>query len=64
MGKLMKIIYTTPTCTACKNTKLQWDLERTPYKEIMIGRDIEKEEFFLKYPNVRTVPFIVESEDE
>lgn len=60
----MKIIYTTPVCAACKALKLKWEAEGTPYKEIMIGRDIEKEYFFLKYPDVRSVPFVVESEDE
>jgi glutaredoxin len=60
----MKTIYTTPTCAACKSVKAAWEAEGTLYKEIVIGRDIEKEYFFLKYPDVRTVPFIVESEDE
>lgn len=60
----MKIIYTTPTCHACKRVKAVWDAEGTPYKEIMIGRDIEKEEFFLKHPDVRTVPFVVEEGEE
>jgi glutaredoxin len=37
--------------------------KRIDYKEVMIGRDITREEFMEKFPGVRQVPHLVE-EDE
>jgi glutaredoxin len=58
----MKIIYSTPTCPACKQLKERYKAEGVPFKEMMIGQDISKEEFFSFFPNVRTVPYVVDTE--
>lgn len=60
----MKTVYSTPTCVACKELKAKYDAQGIAYKEVMIGRDISKEDFFSKYPSVRSVPYVVENDDD
>ena len=59
----MKIIYSTPTCVACKQLKERYKAEGVEFKEMVIGKDISKEEFFSFFPNVRTVPYVVDTEE-
>lgn len=56
----MKIVYSLPNCPGCYKLKHVLDVERIPYVEKVIGKDITKEDFFKKYPDVRSVPFEVE----
>jgi glutaredoxin len=59
----MKLLYSKENCPACvtaKNTMIQNNI---PYKEIMIGRDITREEFMEKFPGIRTVPHLVEDNE-
>ena len=56
----MKIVYSTPNCPGCIQLKAKYKNEGIEYEERMIGRDITKEEFFAKYPNTKSVPFVVE----
>ena len=55
-------IYTTLNCPGCKTVKAQYDAQGQTYTEIVIGKDISREDFMGSFPGVRTVPFIVESE--
>jgi len=59
----MKIIYSTTTCLACKQLKERYMAEGVEFKEMVIGKNISKEEFFNFFPNVRTVPYVVDTED-
>jgi glutaredoxin len=59
----MKIIYSTPTCSACRRLKQQLNENGITYQEIMIGKDITYEEFEDTFPGVRTVPHVVELPD-
>lgn len=58
----MKILYSKQNCPACVLLKGQFIREKTPYKEVMIGRDISREAFMEKFPGVRTVPHVVDEE--
>lgn len=53
-------IYTTTNCPGCKQLKAQYDVQGKPYTEIVIGKDITREDFAQAFPGVRTVPFVVE----
>ena len=59
----MKTIYTKDNCPACNTLKDRLKSLQEPFKEVNIGRDITREEFMAKYPNVRSVPYIVEAEN-
>lgn len=54
------LIYTTLTCPGCQQLKAQYQQQGKPYTEVVIGRDISREEFAATFPGVRTVPFVVE----
>ena len=54
----MITIYTKTDCPACLTAKAQLMAAGTEFKEVHIGKDITREEFMAKFPNVRTVPFI------
>jgi len=57
----MKTVYSQPNCPACMVLKSKLFSKNIPYEEIIIGKDITKEEFFAKYPDVRSVPFVVDT---
>lgn len=56
----MIIVYTKTNCPACDALKKQLKQEDKPFQEILIGRDISREEFMDTFPNVRSVPHVVE----
>lgn len=56
----MKTIYTKEQCPACVRLKDRLKQTGEEYTEIMIGRDITREDFMAQYPTVRTVPYILE----
>lgn len=56
----MKVVYSTPSCPGCVQLKKKLNEEGTEFKEMVIGKDITKEEFWKKYPSVKSVPFLVE----
>jgi len=60
----MKTVYSQPNCPACMVLKSKLLNKNIPYEEIVIGKDITKEEFFAKYPDVRSVPFVVDDLNE
>jgi len=52
-----------PPCPYCEGAKLIFQTEGIAYKEIVIGRDIQREEFMDTYPDVRTIPLVLIQED-
>ena len=54
----MITIYTKDNCPACLTAKAQMTAAGQEFTEIHIGRDITREEFMTKFPNIRTVPYI------
>ena len=58
-------IYTrnNPPCPYCEGAKLLFQTEGITYDEIVIGRDIMREEFMELYPDQRTVPLVLIKED-
>ena len=62
----MKItIYTRedPPCPYCEGAKLVCSTKGYDFNTIVIGRDIQKEEFLEMYPGQRTVPLVMVTED-
>lgn len=57
----MKVIYSQTHCPACVQLKNKLKQQGEQFIEIVIGKDITKEEFFELYPGVRTVPHVVET---
>lgn len=58
----MITLYSKENCPACVLMKGKLIRENKPYKEIMIGKDITREEFMEKFPTVRTVPYMVDND--
>lgn len=58
------VVYTKDNCPACTQLKAALSLDGVVFKEVHIGRDISREEFMAKFPGVRTVPHVVEEENE
>lgn len=56
------LIFSQPHCPACDKLKADYKRKNLPYQEIVIGRDISVEDFKATYPDVRTVPFVVDKE--
>ena len=52
-------IYTKPSCPSCINAKMFLQGRGLEYTEIKIGKDISREEFLEKFPEARTVPWIL-----
>lgn len=52
-----------PPCPYCEGAKLLFQTESIEYQEIVIGRDIMREEFLELYPGQRTVPLVLIQED-
>lgn len=56
----MKIdLYSKDNCPACVALKARLTREGESFTEIMIGKDITREEFMNKFPAVRQVPHLV-----
>jgi glutaredoxin len=53
------IIYSKADCPWCDKAKALLNQMDEHYEEVMIGRDITKEEFVEKFPDVKTVPYTV-----
>ena len=60
----MKTVYTKDNCPACVTLKASLVKAGESFKEIKIGRDITREEFMEKFPTIRTVPYMIDSEDK
>lgn len=52
------IVWSTTTCSFCKQAKALLDKHNIPYEERLIGSDWTKEQLLQEVPNARTVPQI------
>jgi glutaredoxin len=52
-------IYSKDNCPWCDKAKALMTECGEEYNEIVIGRDITREEFAEKFPNVKTVPYTI-----
>ena len=59
----MRVVYTKDNCPACNTLKQSLIQNGVKFTEIKIGRDISREEFIDTFPNVKSVPHMVEVED-
>lgn len=59
----MKTIYSLPYCPGCTVLKQKLRAKGEPFKEVMINRDITLDEFNTLFPDVKSVPYIVEETD-
>jgi glutaredoxin len=55
----MKTVYSQTNCPACERLKRELELAGEEFNVVMIGKDISKDDFFDKFPNVRSVPYVV-----
>lgn len=55
------LIYTKDNCPYCINAKHLFTTKGLPYTEIRVGKDITREEVLERYPNIKTVPVIIET---
>jgi glutaredoxin 3 len=52
-------IYSRPDCPWCVNAKKLCKEKRQSYTEVIIGEDIEVDDFKTKFPDVKSVPYII-----
>jgi glutaredoxin len=52
-------IYSKDDCPWCDKAKALMIANSEEYNEIVIGRDITREEFTEQFPDVKTVPYII-----
>lgn len=53
------ILYSTSTCITCKQAKQLLELKGYEVSVIVIGQDVTTDNFYLLYPGVKTVPYVV-----
>lgn len=56
----MMVIYTKDNCPACNTLKATYAQNGVIFTEVKIGQDISREEFMDTFPNVRSVPHVVQ----
>lgn len=59
----MIAIYTKPSCTYCTAAKQLMNLHSIKYEEVVIGRDITREDFISSFPTIKKVPLLTENGD-
>ena len=52
-------MFTKPDCPFCVQAKELLSAKGFSYSEFELGKDLTKEEFIEKFPNVKTVPYII-----
>jgi len=55
---MQAIVWSTETCSYCKQAKTLLNSKNIPFEERMIGREWTKEQLLVEVPNARTVPQI------
>tara|TARA_B100000508_G_C11320710_1_gene209300 strand:+ start:261 stop:521 length:261 start_codon:yes stop_codon:yes gene_type:complete len=55
---MSSVIYIKPNCEFCVRAKMLLHSANISYSEIVIGKDIIREEFLELYPEQKTVPLI------
>lgn len=58
------VVYSKENCPACTALKARLTKEGESFTEIMVGKDITREEFLEKFPQVRQMPHLVFANDE
>lgn len=53
------IVYSKENCPACVALKTRLTKEGEDFTEIVVGKDITREEFMEKFPQVRMMPHLV-----
>lgn len=53
------IMYSKENCAFCVRAKKLLENNNLDYKEISIGKDIDRDEFISLFPDVKTVPHII-----
>lgn len=56
----MITVYSKDNCPGCETLKAKLKAEGTPFTEIKLGRDMSVSEFKELFPEVRSVPHVVE----
>lgn len=56
-------LYSMQNCPACMQKRRELVDQEVLFKYVVIGKDIPIETFMEKYPDVKTVPFLVEEPD-
>jgi glutaredoxin len=52
-------VYSKENCPACVALKARLTKDGESFTEIMVGKDITREEFLEKFPQVRQMPHVV-----
>jgi glutaredoxin len=58
------VVYSKENCPACTALKARLTKDGESFTEIMVGKDITREEFLEKFPQVRQMPHLVFANDE
>jgi glutaredoxin len=58
------VVYSKENCPACTALKARLTKEGESFTEIMVGKDITREEFLEKFPQVRQMPHLLFANDE
>lgn len=53
------IVYTKKQCPYCDQAKMLLSLKDIEYTEVVIGEDMQREDFMSLFPEQRTVPLII-----
>ncbi len=53
------VVYSKENCPACMTLKQRLTREGESFTEIMVGKDMTREEFLEKFPQVRQMPHVV-----
>jgi glutaredoxin 3 len=56
--------YTIKGCSSCKILKELFERAQVEYDDVLLGKNISKEQFKNLYPSVVTFPFVVIDEQE
>jgi len=56
----MKVLYSVVNCPACMQRRRELVDQEVAFKYVVIGKDMKPEDFFAKYPDVKSVPFEVD----
>lgn len=53
------VVYTKPGCPACEKTKTWLVGHDLAFEELLVGRDVTRDQVLEKFPDQKTVPVIV-----
>jgi glutaredoxin len=58
------VIYSKDNCSYCLKAKNFLRLEGIEFTELLIGKDITREDFMDKFPEQKSVPLIINNEEK